>query len=178
MPGVLACTGAPGVRVARGARVAPGTPGARVVPGAALAESEGDAEVAEITPSGAEVAARAWCGPPNASTGIVPAAAAAASTASATPNATRGRRWTRRHRCGPRPGDLGKPVPRNAPARYATPVRYARPTGVSSVQAASTRSRSPAGRGASSGTSEPSRSGARRRHSLLATARSHGPSLA
>ena len=96
------------------------------------------------------------CGPPAISSAAIPATTTATATA-ATPAAARGCRRTSCHHRGP--GGmigLGNPVRPNGPARCVTLTRWARPVGVLSAQALSTRSRrSPGGLTSGSAASGP-----------------------
>ena len=112
---------------------------------------DGAADVPKLPPPRATVEAWARCVPSAISSTAIPPATTATATA-ATPAATRGRRRTWCHHRGP--GAMigfGNPVRPNAPARCVTLTRSARPVGVLSAPASSTRSRRPSG-GLTSGT--------------------------
>ena len=105
----------------------------------------GAADVPKLPPPRATVEAWARCVPPAISSTAIPPATTATATA-ATPAAARGRRRTSCHHRGP--GGMigfGNPVRPNAPARCVTLTRSARPVGVLSAPACSTRSRRPSG---------------------------------
>ena len=114
-------------------------------PPAWLDAATGTADVPKVPPPRATVEAWARCVPPEISSTAIPPARTAAATA-ATPAAVRGRRRTSFHDHGP--GAMigfGNPVRPNAPARCVTITRSARPVGVLSAPAFSTRSRRPSG---------------------------------
>src|SRR5580700_10733013 len=153
----------------------------------------GAADVPKLPPPRATVEAWARCVPPAISSTVVPPATTATATA-ATPAAARGRRRTSCHHRGPDAMiGFGNPVRPNAPARCVTLIRSARPVGVLSAPASSTRSRrlsggltcgrapSEASRAASAdGSRAPSAASStvpsRRTHSFRATACSQEPS--
>src|SRR5579863_1958139 len=185
MPGDVA---GPGVGPSAADVFVPGEPGAGV--GLRLGEGrpaggldgaiEGAPDVAEVLSPRATVEARARCVPPEISSAAIPPATTASATA-ATAAATRGRCRTPCHHCGPGAmTGFGNPAGPNAPARCVTLARCARPVGVLSAPACSTRSRRlPGGLISSAAPSAPTPAGAtpaaatplvprRRMHSLRA----------
>ena len=168
-------------------------PGEDCAPAWLDAAIDGAADVPKLPPPRATVEARARCVPPAISSTAIPPATTATATA-ATPAAARGRRRTSCHHRGP--GGMigfGNPVRPNAPARCVTLTRSARPVGVLSAPACSTRSRRASGgltsrhralRGQPSGVGQGGRASpaaspaapSRRRHSFRATACSQEPS--
>jgi hypothetical protein len=91
------------------------------------------------------------CEAPAVMATVIPAVMASAA-ATATVATAPGRRRTRRHHDGPEgPIAFGKPVGPNTPARCATLIRRARPSGELSAQAVSTRSRNLGASGSSGG---------------------------
>ena len=120
-------------------------PGEDCAPAWLDAAIDGAADVPKLPPPRATVEARARCVPPAISSTAIPPATAATATA-ATPAVARGRRRAPCHHRGP--GGMigfGNPVRPNAPARCVTLTRSARPVGVLSAPACSTRSRRASG---------------------------------
>ena len=166
-------------------------PGEDCAPAWLDAAIDGAPDVPKLPPPRATVEARARCVPPAISSTAIPPATTATATA-ATPAVARGRRRTSCHHRGP--GGMigfGNPVRSNAPARCVTLTRSARPVGVLSAPACSTRSRrAPGGltrgtappeasRAASAGASRAASAGASRAASAGASrAASAGPSRA
>ena len=93
------------------------------------ARLDGALDVPKLPSPSAAVEAWAWCVPPTTSSAAIPAAMTAMPTA-ATPAAACGCRRTSRHHRGPG-GTIGfgNPVRPNAPARFVTLTRWARPVG-------------------------------------------------